>query len=197
MQLKDTEIARVDEAMKAQDETLTTEMSRVKRDKELLQQKVRELELLSDADKRKLSAIKQEYSSKLQVSETNHREALSKIASIEAQLVMNRNTCSELQHLLKVSRDDNQQLEEKNKEIQSVTESLRKEFQSQIDLIAPAFTEKANKLKKKMQMIVSKEKKRGDAYKNKVVEEHNKLKLLTTSIMQQQQQLQQEQQDNF
>lgn len=185
--------------MKAQDETLTTEMSRVKRDKELLQQKVRELELLSDADKRKLSAIKQEYSSKLQVSETNHREALSKIASIEAQLVMNRNTCSELQHLLKVSRDDNQQLEEKNKEIQSVTESLRKEFQSQIDLIAPAFTEKANKLKKKMQMIVSKEKKRGDAYKNKVVEEHNKLKLLTTSIMQQQQQqqLQQEQQDNF
>ncbi len=197
MQLKDTEIARVDEAMKAQDETLTTEISRIKRDKELLQQKVRELELLSDADKRKLSSMKQEYSSRLQVSETNHREALSKIASIEAQLVINRNTCNELQHMLKMSKDDNQQLEEKNKEIQSVMESLRKEFQSQIDLIAPAFTEKANKLKKKMKMIVSKEKKRGDAYKNKVVEEHNKLKLLTTSIMQQQQQQQLKEQDNF
>jgi hypothetical protein len=182
--------------MKAQDETLTTEISRIKRDKELLQQKVRELELLSDADKRKLSSLKQEHSSRLQVSETNHREALSKIASIEAQLVINRNNCNELQHMLKISKDDNQLLEEKNKAIQSVIESLRKEFQSQIDLIAPAFTEKANKLKKKMKMIVSKEKKRGDAYKNKVVEEHNKLKLLTTSIMQQQQQ-QLKEQDNY
>jgi len=93
-QLKDTEFARLDDAMKTQEDTLAVEVTRIRRDKELLQQKVRELELCSDNDKRKLASMKQEYASKLQISEMNLREALSKVSSIEAQLVVNRNSCN-------------------------------------------------------------------------------------------------------
>lgn len=164
------------ESNKHEIECLRSEVSKLKRDKDMIQHKTRELELTADADKRKLHVTQQEYTSKLRILESQVREAESKSSASESKLAASREQLFELTSAYQSTKDTNMRLEQRLQEQTQVADAMKREFQAQVESLGPSFQHQAEALKKKLRVALSKEKKRAAAYKNKALEAHTRAK---------------------
>jgi len=178
--LKNSELSifQQTEQSKAEIESLQSEMTRCQREKDLLQNKMRETELSLDGEKRKCSMMRQDLGLKMQALEGAVREAESKCASQEGKLSSAKDSLYEAQVALQTSKENGHRLEQKNVELLALIDSLNNDFKNQVEALGPSYREQSDKLKQKFKAALSKEKKRADAYKSKAVEAHAKVKSL-------------------
>ena len=170
------------EQSKVELDALRAELTKVKREKDVTQSKLRDADQQVEVERRRLTATAKELNGKIQTLETHQREGQSKINALENRLVASKSDCVEAQQALQSCRDALRQLEQKNAELSTQTEGLKKDFQAQLDTIAPTYKEQSEKLKKKLTYALSKEKKRADAYKSKALEAHTKVKTLSETL---------------
>lgn len=179
----ESQLVENDKHFKFEIDSLKSEVSRYKREKDVLHAKLRELETILDSEKRKSSAVKYESESKSSSHETRLREAKTMIASLESKLALALEREMETQAALRILKDKQTLNEYKLVEQAEHINALKREFKTQIeDEIAPAYKEKIEALKKKLKMELAREKKRAEAYKSKAIEAHNRGKSLSEIV---------------
>lgn len=151
----------------------------MKREKDLVTHKIRELELALDTEKRKCSSHESHASAQIRSLESALRNAEAKVSAYETKLAVARDAQFEAQNAMQITREQNARLESKLAEQAALIDAMRVEFRQQIDAMGPTFREQTEQLKKKMKLALAKEKKRAEAYKGKAVEAHHRVKALT------------------
>lgn len=156
-------------------ENFTSELLRIKREKEVYMIKLRELENVLEQQRMKNVSFQQEFMKKFTMLEKQAREQQVYISSLEQ---------AQEQHSIRLTSVEREkatltdQLEEQRKEM----EKKKSQFQSQIESFSPLFEERAEELKKQWKQAIAKEKKRGDSYKAKALDAHDKMKTLIQTV---------------
>lgn len=176
--LIETQLLQSTEQFTFEKDSLRSEVSRVKREKDILLSKLREMELASDADKRALSTLKQDSTAKLSIVENRLKEVRATNASLEIKLTVAHDRIYEMQNANQSSKEAYTKLEQRIVEQLAVNEAMKREFQHQLDVITPTVNERLESLKQKSKSALQKEKRRSEAYKAKALEAHSRVKSL-------------------
>ncbi|KAJ1418633.1 hypothetical protein B484DRAFT_433928, partial [Ochromonadaceae sp. CCMP2298] len=150
------------------------EQAKGRREKDLLQARLREAEAANDGERRKNVAERGEAAAAQRAMEGAVRGAELKSSSADAKVQEARDLLYDLQGQLQASNDIVLRLEAKNAQYAAMLEEVKKDFQLQVESIAPSYREQTDKLKKKMKAAMGRERKRADAYKSKCLEAHSK-----------------------
>jgi hypothetical protein len=176
--LLETQLMQSTEQFNFEKDSLRSEVSRVKREKDILLSKLREMELVSDADKRALSTLKQDTVAKQSINESKLKEVRNVNASLEVKLTVAHDRIFTLQTSQQTFKESYTKLEQRIVEQLAVNEAMKREFQHQLDIITPSVNERLESLKQKSKSAVAKEKRRSEAYKVKALEAHSRVKSL-------------------
>lgn len=158
---------------------LQSELSRVKREKETLHIKIREMEGAIDTSKRELTSHKHDLNGRVEVAQRSQREYASTVKSLEGQLRASQQRGRQVDQALAAAKDTNVQQELRLAEQSRAMDALKLEFQKQSKATYERLMED---MKKKLRSSVTKERKRAEAYKEKAVEAHNRSKGLETEL---------------
>lgn len=162
-------------------ETLASELGRVKREKDVLHSKLREQDANIEGHRKKYSALQHEQFNKIALLEKQLRDAKAQLSSMEVRFEATHAKYTDAENDRHGLRDSYNNLERSYNELQVHHESLKNEFEHQLESLAPAFKEKADELKRKLKSALTKEKKRAEAYKAKALDAHAKMKALSDS----------------
>lgn len=182
LKMSEMQISQTREQYKVEVEELKTEIVKARREKELANGKIREIEFLLDGEKRKNSSLQTELKSRLNIADTKVRESRNQISTLESKLQFTTDNYTELRNSLRASKETQLQLELKLKEQIGFSEALKREFQTQVEAIGPAYKEKTEVLRKKWKAALCKEKKRADAYRTKALDAHQRMKSFTSAV---------------
>ncbi len=161
---------------------LRSEVARLKREKDILQVNLRDLEALLDGERKKLSSVQQELGAKLSASEAKARELEVTSAAAERKLRETSDRQLEAQSALLLARESSTLLERRNMEQLAQLEATKKEFQHQLDLLMPSYREKFENMQSTLKGDLAKERKRADAYKLKALEAHSRVKAVSGGL---------------
>ncbi len=178
----ETDSAQRDDQSKIEIDALRAELTKSKRDKDVQAARLRDLEPSIEAARRRLAQAQLDHTSKTQGLESSLRDAQTKTASLDAKLTSLRESHQDLHGALKAAKDAHGRLESRNAEQALQMETMKKDFLTQLESLAPSYREQSEKFKKKMSRALSKEKKRADAYKSKALEAHAKVKSLSETL---------------
>ncbi len=179
--LLDEQISLLQEQNMLERDSLTSEVARIKREKEFLHAKIRELDNTIENQRKKMLSLQHEYLSKAAALEKRVRDNSATITNLEIRNESLLSKNNELEKDKLAVTDNYHRSEQENNELMKRIETLKKDFQTQLEALSPTFKERVNELNQKWKAVVSKEKKRADAYKAKALEAHNKVKTLIES----------------
>lgn len=175
------------EQLTAERDTLVSEVTRLRREKEVVHLKLREQDTTAETQRKRLQAAQTDALAKLTETERVLRD-------VKAQQSTSEVRYEALQGRLKDSErerfrlaEELQILEKRLQEEKKRKDALQKDFQLQLETLGPAFKERSEEIAKQMKNVVAKERKRADAYKAKALEAHSRVKSLSDLALQQQQ----------
>ena len=174
----DSQKQQLVEMTAAEIDTLKSEVARVKREKDVLHDRVREFEHSSEAERRKTQSIRRDLSSKVETVDTALKEITSRANSLETQLVASKSRETDLQ-----SATISAQVESERRTVEQalLIEAIQKEAHFRLDSLKTDFKERLDSVKQKLKAALLKEKKRADAYKEKALEAHSRVKAMSAS----------------
>lgn len=181
----EAEAASRDDANRAELDAVRGDLAKTKRDKESVAGRLREQEQSAELLKRKLAQVQQESQSKTQALENSLREARSKLSACEARLETAREKQRELEDAVAAGRSAQARQEQRLAQLAQDTEAAKREFARQLENLAPTYREQSERYVKRMNLALSKERKRSEAYKAKALEAHSKVKALTAETLHQ------------
>jgi chromosome segregation ATPase len=143
--------------------------ARLKREKEILHDKVRELEHQVDTERRKNTGLRRDLVARKE-------SASAEMSEEKARLNMAEEELSPLKTKLVEITAKCSMLEGKYREASAANAALQVDAKSKLTTLQTAFKERLDFLKSKLKVNVIKERKRGDAYKEKALEAHSRNK---------------------
>jgi len=172
-QLKSSEIKHLDALNGQQTEVkfLQAERSRIQREKEILLEKIRNLEIKNDDLTSKLSKSGKEWMEKLQGYERLSLEQRERL--LDFQQALEKSTVKENELINNLSSSN-----KKNEFYSSQLEAFQQEAHSRYETLGKTYKEKLNKLNESFNKALQKEKKKAEAYKQKALTVHEKNKIL-------------------
>lgn len=158
---------------------LRAELSRLKREKEVLLSRSTVVEQALDSERRKLSAAKRTAAAKAALSNDLTLEMRTKVAELEKRLQDSR------EREIKATADQRATedlLSHKEKEFAANLDSMQREAHSRYEQLGREYKEQLDQVKASAQRAVAKERKRSEGYKEKALEAHQRGKLLSAVI---------------
>lgn len=143
--------------------------ARLKREKEILHDKVRELEHQVDTERRKNTGLRRDLVARKESAEADMSEEKARLNAAEEELSPLRTKLIEV--TAKCSM-----LEGKYREASAANAALQEDAKSKLTTLQAAYKDRLDSLKSKLKVNVIKERKRGDAYKEKALEAHSRNK---------------------
>ncbi|RYH22896.1 hypothetical protein EON65_18655 [archaeon] len=168
----------VQEQASFEKDTLISEVSRLKREKEILYSKLRDMENNNDLQRKKLVGESQEASAKLAVAEKKLRDAITQQTQSEGKVANLNAKIADLENDRQRERNNYDQLEHRYSQLLLQVDAMKTDFHSQLQTVAPSVKEKMDNLQRQMKVALSKERKRAEGYKAKALEAHYKIKAL-------------------
>lgn len=157
----------------SESDRLKSELSRLQREKDVLHSQLRGVEQKVTTEKQRASELRR-------ASEEAQRSLKSRISAIEAE---HRSTETKLASSKELVRT----LDEKNRALQldfnRQMDSLQAESEQRYEDLGKTYRAKLEEMKSKVKKAVSKERKRGDAYKEHALTAHRKGKALTGAAL--------------
>jgi chromosome segregation ATPase len=175
------QISLLQEQHSFEKDSLLSEINRIKKEKEFLHSKLRELDNNLELQRKKILSIQQDHFTKNSNLEKKLRDVTVIITNLELKnesLLTKNNNLEKDKNLLE---DSLNHCNLQNNELLKKIENMKKDFHSQLEALTPAFKEKAEELKDQLRSALTKERKRSEAYKMKALEAHNRVKTLTES----------------
>ena len=148
---------------------LKADVSRLKREKDILHDKVRELEQEVDIERRKNAGLRRDLSSRKDAAEADLNEEKSRLRSAEEELTPLRTQLVEVTARCAM-------IEGKFREALAANASLQDDAKSKITALQKTFKERLDSVKGSLKANLVRERKRGDAYKEKALQAHNRSK---------------------
>jgi hypothetical protein len=150
---------------------LQTEITRLKREKEIIYSKLRENEIINDNEKKKNITLSSDNSLKI----TNLKKVIIELKNKNIIIENKFKKSQDFENLLNseiiILKDTIKNFEKIQNDNQNFIENLKKEFKLQV-------IEKISLLKKKFKAVLTKEKKKSEVYKNKALQLHMKDKAI-------------------
>ncbi len=181
LKMNETHASQITDQGAFERDGLRSELSRVRREKEIVQSKMREMEAAAEGERSKQVALQHESASRLGAAESKVRELEGSIASLERRLRESGERQQESQTALLSAKETGVQLERRNLEQTALIEAMKREFQTQLDVLMPSYKERFESMQRKLGGEVAREKKRADAYKSKALEAHSRVKAISGS----------------
>jgi chromosome segregation ATPase len=160
-----SECTRIYEENDADINTYKADITRLKREKETLHDKVRELEHQVDTERRKNAGLRKDLVSRKEGHEADIHEEKLRTTAAEEELMPLRTK------LIEVTARCTQ-LEGNYREAIAANSSLQEDATSKLQFLQKSYKDKIDILKNKLKNNLINEKKRGDAYKEKALEAH-------------------------
>jgi coiled-coil domain-containing protein 41 len=174
---QDQMLAQQEQAAGEKD-SLALEVSRLKREKEILYGKLRDGEASLDAQRKRSLSEQQELVGKASGAEKKWRDAQTHAAQLDNKLQVLNAKVSELERDRKRERDNYDQLEHRYSQMLLQVEAMKTNFHQQLQSVAPSVKERMEALQRQMKSALMKERKRSDGYKAKALEAHYRIKAL-------------------
>jgi|EP01033_Poteriospumella_lacustris_P009168 hypothetical protein len=173
------------EQLQAERDALLSEVTRLRREKEVLHLKLREQDASTDTQRKRLQGAQTDALAKLTETERQLRDAKAHVSTAEVrhEALQGRLKDSERERLRLA--EEVSLLEQRLSEEKKRRDALHKDFQQQLEALGPAFKERAEEVQRQMKQVVAKERKRADAYKAKALEAHSRVKSLSEAALQQ------------
>lgn len=168
----------VQEQASFEKDTLISEVNRLKREKEILYSKLRDMENNNELQRKKLVGESQEASAKLAVAEKKLRDASTQQSQLEGKLSNLNTKIADLESDRQRERNNYDQLEHRYSQLLLQVDAMKTDFHSQLRSVAPSVKEKMDNLQMQMKVALSKERKRAEGYKAKALEAHYKIKAM-------------------
>lgn len=176
--LLEEQISILQEQSSLEKDSLLSEVSRIKKEKDILHAKIRELDTGLENSRKKMLSLQNENFNKITFLEKKIRDVNAHLTNYEIKNENLNQRNNELEKEKLNLQDSNHRLELSNRELNNRIESLRKDFQMQLEAITPAFQERAEELREQFKEAMSKERKRAEGYKAKAIEANAKVKTL-------------------
>ena len=158
---------------------LQSELSTLKREKEILHNKLNIQEQNMEAYRTKTSTLLHDTNLKVAGLENQLREQRVKLSNIEAELLLANKRCQEMDTENKALRESTEQLRQSHA---SQWETLQREVQQRYEALGNACKEKIKAARLQLKTSVAKERKRGDMYKEKAMEAARRGRTLTGAV---------------
>jgi len=159
--------SRAFEENEAAGNALKADAARLKREKETLHDKVRELEHQVDTERRKNTGLRRDLVARKEATEAETAEEKARLHAAEEELAPLRTKLIEVTAKCSL-------LEGKYREANAANAALQEDAKSKFATLQAAFKDRLDMVKSKLKVSVIKERKRGDAYKEKALEAHNR-----------------------
>jgi chromosome segregation ATPase len=156
-------------------DTVSSELSRVRREKDVLHGKLREYEANLDNQRKKSLQAQQDQLNKISMLEKQLRDLQASHTSLQIKLDTNQSKYVELEKQKQSIEDVKNQLHSDYLLVQSKVDSVKRDFQHQMEVQVKA---KLMEMKKQFKHSIAKEKKRADLYKTKATEAHQQIRTL-------------------
>eukprot|EP01038_Epipyxis_sp_PR26KG_P015030 gene15030-20226_t len=156
-------------------DNLKSDNSRLKREKEIIYIKNREIELMNENNKNILKSNKHDILLLQTTYESKIKEYKSILQNVENNISFYKQKEVEIMNENKILIESKNNNEKKNNELVHFIEELRREFHKQMN-------EKIESINKQSKKLIQKEKKRGDAYKEKALQAHSREKSLSIAV---------------
>jgi chromosome segregation ATPase len=179
--LLDEQISILQEQSVLEKDSLHSEISRIKKEKEILLSKIRELDNNLENSRKKFLSVQTDHFNKNNYLEKKIRDLNATVINLENknEALINRNNDIEKDKMN--LQESLHKMEKTNKELNNRVENVRKDFQSELESLQPAFQRRAEELKNELKNSLAKERKRADAYKTKALEANAKIQSLVGS----------------
>ncbi len=164
-----SENVRLLEDSEAERNASKADMARIKREKETLHDKVRELEHQVDTERRKNAGLRRDLVSRKEGAEADMQEEKARLAAAEEELMPLRMKLIETQARCT-------QLEGNYREAMAANASLQDDAMTKLSSMQTTFKERLEATKSKLKTVATRERKRADAYKQKALEAHARKK---------------------
>lgn len=156
-------------------DTVSSELARVRREKDVLHGKLREYEANLDGQRKKSLQIQQEQLNKISLLEKQLRDLQASNTSMQIKLDTNHSKYADLEKNKQAVEDAKNQLHADYLLLQSRVDNVKRDFQHQMEVQVKA---KLLEMKKQFKHSIAKEKKRADLYKSKATEAHQQIRNL-------------------
>lgn len=164
------------EQMSHDKDSLMSDVSRLKREKEVLVAKLRDSEGSNEATKRKHLVVQQELTAKLTATEKKVREAVLQSSQQESKTAALTSRIVELERDRQSVRDSYDELEQRYNAMLLQVDAMKTDFHKQIQAVAPNVKDRMETLQRQMTAAVAKERKRAEGYKAKALDAHYRIK---------------------
>jgi chromosome segregation ATPase len=168
------------EELTAEVEVIKSELSRITREKEVLHEKVRDLEAKLEGEKRQVVSIRRESDTIMKNLQGTIKELKYKASDLQDK---NSHSIKIEQELKDNLRAAHEKLSASEAESHRKIESLEKERQKDLDDAARVYMEKIKELKENFKGELEKQKKRGDSYKKELEEMRKRGKILSNAAL--------------
>jgi chromosome segregation ATPase len=175
------------EQLTAERDTLVSEVTRLRREKEVVHLKLREQDTTAETQRKRLQAAQTDALAKLTETERVLRDVKAQQSTTEVRYEALQGRLKDSERERFRLAEELQILEKRLQEEKKRKDALQKDFQLQLETLGPAFKERSEEIAKQMKIVVAKERKRADAYKAKALEAHSRVKSLSDLALQQQQ----------
>jgi chromosome segregation ATPase len=168
------------EEIEAELDVLKSELARISREKDVLHEKVRELEGKLDGEKRATASIRRESTTMVRALEATVKELKYKVTDLEAKNLHAKTAEIDLQYSLQTVQGKLDGIQAENS---AVIEALKNEARQRALEQDKLYAEKLEKIKENSRAVIEKEKKRADGYKGKAQDALKRGKLLSDTAL--------------
>lgn len=162
-------------------ESLISEVSRIRKEKEILLTKLREADNNNEMLRKKQLASQQEESSKVAAAEKKARDAIARAVQLENSVTTLTTKNGDVERDRNQIRDRYDQLEHRYNQLLLQVDTMKADFLNHLRSVAPDVKERIDAMQSKMKSALAKERKRAEAYKAKALEAHYQIKALGES----------------
>ncbi len=156
-------------------DTVSSELARVRREKDVLHGKLREYEANLENQRKKALQVQQDHLNKMSLLEKQCRDMQASNTSMQIKLDTNHSKYLDLEKQKLAIDEAKTQLHADYLALQSKVDNVKRDFQHQMEVQVKA---KLLEMKKQFKQSIAKEKKRADLYKSKATEAHQQIRSL-------------------